>query len=68
MVTRGKTHVEDGKHGTILVIDEIPYAVNKSTLVSKIGELVVDKKIEGVSDIRDESSKNIIRIAIYIRP
>jgi DNA gyrase subunit A len=51
-----------------LVIDEIPYVVNKSTLVAKIGELVVDKKIDGVTDIRDESSKNIIRIAIYLRP
>jgi len=68
IVTRGKTHVENGKHWGILVIDEIPYVVNKSTLVSKIGELVVDKKIDGVSDIRDESSKNIIRIAIYLKP
>jgi len=41
--------------------------VNKSSLVSKIAELVVDKKIEGVTDIRDESSKNIIRIAIYLK-
>lgn len=49
------------------MIDEIPYLVNKSTLVSKIGELVVDKKIEGISDIRDESNKNTIRIAIYLK-
>jgi DNA gyrase subunit A len=41
--------------------------VNKSNLVAKIAELVVDKKIDGVTDIRDESSKNIIRIAIYLR-
>ncbi|MEI6426099.1 MAG: DNA topoisomerase (ATP-hydrolyzing) [Candidatus Absconditabacteria bacterium] len=68
IVTRGKTHVENGKHGNVLVIDEIPYVVNKSTLVSKIGELVVDKRIDGVTDIRDESSKNIIRIAIYLKP
>jgi len=46
IVMRGKIHVEDGKNGSILVIDEIPYMVNKSTLVSKIAELVVDKKIE----------------------
>lgn len=50
------------------MVDQIPYVVNKSTLVSKIGELVVDKKIDGVTDIRDESSKNIIRIAIYLKP
>lgn len=43
---RGKTHLENTKNGSILVIDEIPYMVNKSALVAKIGELVVDKKIE----------------------
>ncbi len=69
IVTRGKTHVETGKNGTILVIDEIPYSVNKSTLVSKVGELIVDKKIEGVADMRDESSsKNLVRVAIYLKP
>jgi len=64
---RGKTHVEEQKNGNIIVIDEIPYVVNKSSLVAKIGELVVDKKIEGVTDIRDESSKNKIRIDIYVK-
>jgi DNA gyrase subunit A len=64
---RGKTHIEDTKNGTIIVIDEIPYLVNKSSLVSKIGELVINKRIEGISDMRDESSKNIIRIAIYLK-
>lgn len=68
IVMRGKTHIEEDKHGSIVIIDEIPYLVNKSTLVSKIGELVVDKKIEGISDMRDESSKNKIRIAIYLKP
>jgi len=67
IIMRGKTHIEENKHGNILVIDEIPYVVNKSTLVSKIGELVVDKKIEGISDMRDESSKNKIRIALYLK-
>ncbi len=67
IIMRGKTHVEETKHGNIIVIDEIPYLVNKSSLVSKIGELVVDKKIEGISDMRDESSKNKIRIAIYLK-
>ncbi|MFA6255819.1 MAG: DNA gyrase subunit A [Candidatus Absconditabacterales bacterium] len=67
IIMRGKTHVESNKHGNMIIIDEIPYVVNKSTLVSKIGELVVDKKIEGISDMRDESSKNKIRIAIYLK-
>ncbi len=67
IVMRGKTHVEENKHGNIIVIDEIPYVVNKSSLVAKIGELVVDKKLEGITDMRDESSKNKIRIAIYLK-
>lgn len=46
IIMRGKTHIEENKHGNIIVIDEIPYLVNKSSLVAKIGELVVDKKIE----------------------
>ena len=67
IVVRGKTHDEvyDGAH--VIVVDEIPYLVNKANLVSKIGELVVDKKIEGINDIRDESNKNKIRIAIYLK-
>ncbi len=67
VIMRGKTHVEEDKSGNIIIIDEIPYLVNKSSLVAKIGELVVDKKIEGVTDMRDESSKNKIRIAIYLK-
>ncbi|HBB03656.1 TPA: hypothetical protein DCZ39_01990 [Patescibacteria group bacterium] len=65
---RGKAHVEEDKHGNIIIIDEIPYLVNKSLLVSKISELVIDKKLEGISDMRDESSKNKIRIALYLKP
>jgi len=67
IIMRGKTHVEENKHGNMIIIDEIPYVVNKSTLVAKIGELVVDKKLEGISDMRDESSKNKIRIVIYLK-
>jgi DNA gyrase subunit A len=65
---RGRAHIEEDKHGNVVVIDEIPYLVNKSLLVSKISELVIDKKLEGISDMRDESSKNNIRIAIYLKP
>ena len=67
IVVRGKTHIEQSKTGDIIVIDEIPYQVNKSTLVERIWELVIDKKIDGVTDIRDESAKNIIRVAIHVR-
>lgn len=67
VIVRGKTHLEQSKTGDIIVIDEIPYQVNKSTLVEKIGELVIDKKIDGIVDIRDESAKNIIRVALSLR-
>lgn len=67
IIVRGKTHIEQSKHGDVIVIDEIPYQVNKSNLVEKIGELVVDKKIDGITDIRDESAKNVIRVALSLR-
>lgn len=67
VVVRGKTHIEQSKTGDIIVIDEIPYQVNKATLVERIGELVNEKKIDGITDLRDESAKNIIRVAIHIR-
>jgi DNA gyrase subunit A len=66
-VVRGKTHTEVYEDSHVIVIDEIPYFVNKSSLVAKIGELVVDKKIDGISDIRDESNKNKNRIVLYLR-
>lgn len=68
IVVRWKTHIEEVKGWqSMIVIDEIPYQVNKSTLVARIGELVVDKKLEGITDIRDESNKNIIRVTITVR-
>ena len=67
IIVRGKTHQEVYEWAHVIVIDEIPYLVNKSSLVSKIGELVVDKKIEGINDIRDESNRDRIRIAIYLK-
>lgn len=68
IVCRGKTHFEEIKGGqTVIIIDEIPYQVNKSTLVSRIAELVVDKKLDWVTDIRDESNRNKMRIAVTLR-
>lgn len=68
IVVRWRTHIEDIKWWqSAIVIDEIPYQVNKSSLVSKIGELVVDKKLDGVTDIRDESNRNGIRVVITVR-
>ncbi len=67
IVMRGKTHIEDKGKEKIIVIDEVPYQVNKARLIEKIAELVIEKKIEGITDIRDESSKDTIRVAIYIK-
>ena len=68
VVTRAKMGVEEGKGEKMkLVVTEIPYMVNKSTLIAKIADLVKDKKIEGISDLRDESNKQGLRIVIELK-
>jgi DNA gyrase subunit A len=67
IVVRAKTEITEGKKGFKIIVSEIPYQVNKSTLLEKIANLVKDKKITGVSDLRDESNKDGIRIVIYLK-
>lgn len=67
VVVRSKTHKENFKDHEAIVVDEIPYQVNKSGLIIKIAELIKDKKIEGISEIRDESSKEGLRIVIELK-
>ena len=70
VVMRGRTHFEDmDKLGNrqMIIIDELPYQVNKKTLIEKIAELVNDKKIEGISDLRDESDKSGMRVVIELK-
>ncbi|MBD3361014.1 DNA gyrase subunit A [Candidatus Peregrinibacteria bacterium] len=68
MVTRAKTEIVEKKGAKYaILITEIPYQVNKANLVSKIAELVRDKKITGITDIRDESNKDGIRIVITLK-
>ena len=70
VVMRGKAHFEPvGKNGEreAIVIDEIPYQVNKARLCEKIGELVRDKSIEGISELRDESDKSGMRVVIELK-
>ena len=69
VVMRGRTHVEDLERGgrQALIVDELPYQVNKKTFVEKIAELVNEKKIEGISDLRDESDKSGIRVVIELK-
>ncbi|MBN1619799.1 DNA gyrase subunit A [candidate division WOR-3 bacterium] len=69
VVVESKVHIEEPKKSSKekIIIDEIPYMVNKSALIMKIAELVKEKKIEGISDIRDESDRNGMRIVIEVK-
>ena len=67
VVIRGKTEIEDNNGREQIIITEIPYQVNKSEMIKKIADLVNDKKIEGISDLRDESDRNGMRIVFEIK-
>ncbi len=69
VVMRARTHFEDMEKGNrqAIIVDELPYQVNKKVLLERIAELVTEKKLEGVSDIRDESDKDGIRVAIELK-
>jgi len=70
VVMRAKCHFEDIEKGggrQAIVIDELPYQVNKANLCAKIGELVREKAIEGITEIRDESDKSGMRVVIELR-
>ncbi len=69
VIMRARTHFEDMEKGSrqCIVIDELPYQVNKANLLIRIGELVRDKKIEGISDLRDESDKSGMRVVIELK-
>ena len=65
---RGKIETEELKNGKInIIIKEIPYQLNKSTLIEKIADLVKEKKIGGISDLRDESDREGIRVVIELK-
>lgn len=64
---RGKAIIEEQKTKSAIIIKEIPYTVNKASMVQKIAELVKEKKIQGISDLRDESGKEGIRVVIELR-
>jgi len=70
VVMRAKTHFEEvGRDGarTAIIVDELPYQVNKKSLLERIAENVRDKKLEGISDIRDESDKSGMRVVIELK-
>lgn len=67
LIVRGRTTTENSKNKEVVVITEIPYMVDKSVLLTQIANLIKDKKIKDVSDLRDESAKGKIRIVLELR-
>ncbi|HSC95261.1 MAG TPA: DNA gyrase subunit A [Burkholderiales bacterium] len=69
VVMRARTHFEEAEKGnrSNIIVDELPYQVNKASLLMKIGELVREKRIEGIADIRDESDKSGMRAVIELK-
>ena len=69
VVMRARTHFEDLEkgHREAIIVDELPYQMNKKSLLERIAELVTEKRLEGISDIRDESDKQGIRVVIELK-
>ncbi|AKA71243.1 DNA gyrase subunit A [Clostridium scatologenes] len=67
VIVRAKTDIEEEKGRHRIIVTEIPYQVNKAKLIESIADLVKDKKIEGISDIRDESDREGMRIVIELK-
>ena len=68
IVVRARFVLEENKRGRdVIVVNEIPYMVNKAALVTRIAELVHDRKIDGIADLRDESDRNGMRIVIELK-
>lgn len=67
ITVRGKAEIQDNKNHQRIVITEIPYQVNKANMVSKIADLVRNKEIDGISDLRDESNYEGIRIVVELK-
>jgi DNA gyrase subunit A len=68
VLMRGRTEIEEtAKGGAAIIITEIPYQVNKASMIEKIADLVREKRIEGISDIRDESDRQGMRVVIELR-
>ena len=64
---RAKTHIEKKSNKDVIVIDELPYQTNKARLIEQIADLVKEKQIEGISEVRDESDRDGIRVVIELK-
>ncbi len=67
IVMRARAVIEDDKKGARIIVTQIPYQVNKATLVTKIADLVKEKRVEGISDLRDESDRDGMRIVVELK-
>ena len=68
VVMRGRTEIEEiGRDREAIIVTEIPYQVNKSRMIEQIAEVLRDKKVEGISDLRDESDRHGVRVVIELR-
>jgi len=67
IVLRAKAHVEEDHGRDVIIVTEIPYQINKADMIKRTAELIEEKKIEGISDIRDESDRNGMRIVYELR-
>ena len=68
IVVRARTHIEEAQHGRVsIIVTELPYQINKADLVKKIAEMARDKKIEGISEVRDESDRQGMRMFIELK-
>ena len=67
VVMRARTHFEEMENREAIIVDELPYQVNKKNLLEKIAELVREKKIDGISDLRDESDRSGMRVVIELK-
>lgn len=68
VIIRAKTRIEEGRNGRqLIVLDEIPYQVNKATLIEKIAELAKEKRIEGIAHVQDESDRIGVRVVIELK-
>jgi len=68
VIVRAKTRIETTRLGReAIIVDEIPYQVNKASMIEKIAELVRDKRVEGISDLRDESDRSGVRVVIELK-
>ena len=67
IIIRSKTHLEEVRGRTAIVVDEVPYQVNKAKMVERIAEVVREKKVEGIADLRDESDRQGVRVVIEVK-